>query len=130
MLWLLGVEVLPDLHLAGHEADHTHEPDGTIVRTTFGTHAHADGVVHADHIDHEIERDHHRRHGDQLAIDHPAHGAAGIAHRALALHQPATPLLAPLPIARAMLWLEREPNERLTAADAARPAARGPPARG
>ena len=29
-LWLLGVEVLPNLHLAFHHDDHTHAADGTI----------------------------------------------------------------------------------------------------
>ena len=117
MLWLLGVEVLPNLHLATHEADHTHEADGTIVRGSFGgTHSHG-GVVHAD-------RD------EQLAIDVPAHGAAGIAHRAVALHQPSPPVTEPLAVTVVPRWIEHTPNERLLAADAARPAARGPPAHG
>jgi hypothetical protein len=135
VLWLLGVEVLPNLHLATHEADHTHEADGTIVRVSFGgTHSHG-GVTHADHDDHDVDqdRDHHDRDSkrrDQLAIDVPAHGAAGLAHRAIALHQPPPPVIAPLPVVRTMLWQEHEPNERLNVAYAARPAARGPPAHG
>ena len=134
VLWLLGVEVLPNVHLATHEADHTHQADGTIVRVSFGgTHSHGGGVIHADHDDHdagEPDRDRDREQRDQLAIDVPAHGAAGIAHRATALHQPPPPVVAPLPVTRAMLWIEREPNARVDAAHAARPLARGPPAHG
>lgn len=133
VLWLLGVEVLPSLHLAAHEADHTHEANGTIVRVSFGgTHSHGGGVIHADHHDDvdEVERPESDKRSDQLAIDVPAHGAAGIAHRAVALHQPPPPVLDALPVAFVPLWIEREPNERPTTAHTARPAARGPPAHG
>jgi hypothetical protein len=81
MLWLLGVEAFPAIHLAHHEADHSHDAMGTIVH-------------HGDH-DHTAPTAP-KRDLEQLAIDHPVepgHQADGIAHHAVALHQPAPPQL-------------------------------------
>src|SRR4051812_7563526 len=91
VLWLLGIEVLPDLHLASHHGDHTHAADGTILTEVddHDDHDHDDG----DHHDHDDGDD------NQLAIDHPAHAhhqAGGISHHAVALHRPPPPLLAPV----------------------------------
>jgi hypothetical protein len=53
VLWLLGVELLPDLHLAFHDdRDHTHAADGTIVR-----------------VEHERGHGHGRGHGHSHAHD-------------------------------------------------------------
>jgi len=134
VLWLLGVEVLPNVHLATHEADHTHQADGTIVRVSFGgTHSHGGGVIHADHDDHDFDAvdhdaDHHEKRSDQLAIDVPAHGAAGIAHRAVALHQPPPPELAPIAVDR-LVWRDQlPPTDHELDRSAIQPQARGPPA--
>ena len=130
VLWLLGVEVLPNLHLASHDADHTHEPDGTIVRVSFtSTHAHADGTVHRDHGDPDHEHGVRREVRDQLAIEVPGgHAASGIAHHARALHQPPAPVVDPTPLQQPLIFVERQPNARLALAHAAPPSARGPPA--
>jgi hypothetical protein len=77
MLWLLGVEAFPAIHLAHHEADHSHDAMGTIVH-------------HGDH-DHTAPAAPSQRDLAQLAIDHPVdpgHQADGVAHHAVALHQP------------------------------------------
>ena len=95
LLWIAGVEVLPNVHLAAHDDDHTHAPDGTIVRVVFEQpHRHDDGTVHAhgggdaggDVADHGAAK--RKRGSARLAIDEaPAHhAAAGLAHRAVALH--------------------------------------------
>src|SRR5687768_4644764 len=63
VLWLLGVEVLPALHLARHDDHHTHAADGAIVSVARGSHRHDDGAVHADH-DHDAEIDEHHHHDD------------------------------------------------------------------
>ena len=133
VLWLLGVEVLPNLHLASHEADHTHEASGTIVRVSFtSTHAHADGTVHRDHDDRASHDGHpgkRRATSDQLAIDVPdGHAASGIAHHALALHQPPPPVVDPTPLQQPLIFVDRQPNERVAIPHAAPPSARGPPA--
>ena len=119
LLWLLGIEVLPNLHLAFHADDHTHEPDGTIV-----AHGHPHHGEDADHH-------HARSDGDepQLAFDHvpSGHAAAGIAHRATALRQPPPPVVAPVATPHAELWLHAQPRARIASAAHARPTARGPP---
>lgn len=132
MLWLLGVEVLPSLHLGTHDSAHTHEVDGTI-------------VSHQDAAEAELERLHqlaHEQSGrpclhpkpakpkrDQLAFDRlpTGHTAAGIAHHATALHQPAPPLTAPVAAPHAETWRFEAPNARGSITYAARPSARGPP---
>ena len=120
VLWLLGVEVLPNLHLAAHADDHTHAADGTIV-----AHHHHH---HGDDADHEhfapSERDE-----AQLAIEGApsGHEAAGIAHRATALHQPPPPTTTPIATPHAQPWEHARPHARTTAIERARPTARGPP---
>ncbi len=151
VLWLLGVEVLPNLHLAFHADDHTHGADGTIVHVVHDEHehehehehdhhaAHADAHhdAHADaHHDHDHDaapaghRPHRERTDGASALDHApsAHAAAGVAHHAIALHRPPPPLLEPLPVLRAAWRLEHEPERSLHDALRARPNARGPPA--
>lgn len=118
LLWLLGVEVLPNLHLATHDdaTPHVHTPGGMIVTVSFGAtaHRHADGSVHAhaepdgdlaEHAEPTADDDEKREERDerdereaQLAFDTPPdlHVAAGLAHRALALHDPPPPELEPV----------------------------------
>jgi len=135
LLWILGVEVLPALHLALHDtATHEHAPSGMIVTVTFGatTHAH-DGTVHAhDAADHaaKLTRTERSPRRDQLAIDEPrsGHVASGLAHRATALHAPPPPLLAPLPVVRLVTNVIASPAGRVAVAFVATADARGPPA--
>ncbi|MEJ7601079.1 MAG: hypothetical protein WKG01_24460 [Kofleriaceae bacterium] len=129
VLWLLGVEVLPNLHLSSHDADHTHEPDGTIIRVSFSsTHTHADGTVHGDHDDRERARKPRRETRDQLALDVPSsHAASGIAHHALGIHQPPPPVVDPMAVDR-LVWRDpRTPADHALDRTATRPQARGPP---
>ena len=131
MLWLLGVEVLPNLHLAAHHGDHTHAADGTILATAADDdhdHDH-DGVDHddADHDEHDdVDHD-----DDPPAIDHPPHAhhqGGGVSHHAAALHRPPPPLLAPAHVARTVWRLEAPADARPRSASIARPTSRGPPA--
>lgn len=110
LLWLLGVEVLPSIHLATHTHDHTHAADGTMI---------------FEH--HELDDDHDGP--SQLAFDHVPHGhaAAGIAHHATALHQPPPPILTPVTAPIAETWTHAAPTARVSIAHASRPTARGPP---
>jgi hypothetical protein len=136
LLWLLGIEVLPNLHLASHDAStHEHTPAGTIVTVTFGTAAHAhDGTVHshdaadrAAELTRQAAREQHR---DELAIDGPVstHVASGLAHHAVALHAPPPPLLAPLPVVQLVTNVVSLPAGRVDVAFVATADARGPPA--
>jgi hypothetical protein len=142
LLWLLGVEVLPNLHLAFHADDHTHEADGTIVVVT--THEAEHAAAHA------AERDHDHLHGLAVDLDvddgaararrdrtdgpatielaPSAHAAAGALHHALALHRPPPPLVEPLAVVRAEWQIEHRPAGRIHDVLRARPNARGPPA--
>ncbi|MCW5809250.1 MAG: hypothetical protein KIT31_43250 [Deltaproteobacteria bacterium] len=193
LLWVLAVEVLPNLHLLAHHRDHTHDTSGAIVEIELHRdaprhhhdHSHPTAVAHDHgHVAHPtaaqavaghgdgnrhhhhaaVDRDGHdaitrpaatiavhayvlaqavadhgdggpRRHGavdhddhDELAPFAPAHAAAGIAHRALALHTPAPPLLAPLPVELASWWIVDAPIAAPHTTQLARPTARGPPA--
>jgi len=130
-LWICGVEVLPNLHLAFHDSStHTHAADGMVVTVSLNTqtHRHANGEVHTDHAE--------PRHGEakkrtaRLSIDEPAdqHAANGLSHHAAFLHQPAPPLTEPLPIDRRALWIAVSIEQSFTAAETTSPRARGPPA--
>ncbi len=123
MLWLFAVEALPNLHLGTHDGAHSHAADGTIV--PVGSHRHADGSVHAHAAPEQTKR---RTH--QLAFRgvEVAHAPNGLAHHAIALHQPAAPLLAPLPIDRPIVLVELAPRTILASIALLRPHARGPPA--
>jgi hypothetical protein len=145
VLWLVGVEVLPNLHLAFHDASapHEHTATATVVIVSYATvdHRHADGTVHSHAASLEdlpqLERSpapprarpRHRDRG-QLAIERPAetHAATGLAHHALALHEPPPPLLdpvAPLPIGTDVVFAL---HGRPAIAFAGSALARGPPA--
>lgn len=126
LLWLLGVEALPNLHLAGHSADHTHAQDGTIVTVSFATpstHEHTDGSVHADH-DATATR---TSSPLDTILDVPAHAASGIAHHAVALHQPPPPLMTPVSAPVAETFEYATPRGILHATRTRAATARGPP---
>lgn len=139
LLWLLGVEVLPSLHLASHRDDHTHAADGSIVATDYDRelerlhqlahaqrghdhHHHHHGDAHPDHAPKPKPR------RDQLAY-HAAsgHAAGGIAHHATALHRPPPPDTAPVITPVAQPWRHDEPTDRIASTYEVRPSARGPP---
>ena len=124
--WLLGVEVLPNLHLAFHADDHTHGHGGTILAYHQRL-AHA--LAHANGEHHDEPRD--ARESKELAFDHAPHGhiAGGISHRAIALLDPPPPITTPIALPHADTWQHAAPNERIASTHAARPSARGPPAK-
>jgi hypothetical protein len=152
VLWLLAVEVLPNLHLATHDDDHTHDASGAIVRTS---HRHDGELVDHDHGDdgHHRERPSRARAAPERAHAHahalaPArgprtrerlnegplldiaiasHASIGIAHRALAIASPAPPCHAPVAVDRVVWCDPLPPLIALTATSFARPNARGPP---
>src|SRR4051794_39380962 len=90
LLWLLGVEALPAVHLATHDGHHTHDASGAIIPLD-DDHGHGDPDI--DFV--AIDADGHPT--PITAFDHPLHAAAGLAHHAVALQQPAPPVLVPLP---------------------------------
>jgi hypothetical protein len=90
VLWLLGVEVLPDLHLAFHADDHTHGPDGTIVHV--GAH-HDHAAAHARH-GHGHGREHGHDHGHRH--DHGHDHGHGVPEALAALPADAPPADDPL----------------------------------
>lgn len=112
ILWIGGVEVLPNLHLALHDhlAAHHHVGNATIF----------------DHPHEHRARTHRSPVRSDRAID-LAHGADSLAHHAAALHCAPFVHLCPLPIDRRPQRLPAiaiiEPDSRFTA----RAKARGPP---
>lgn len=136
LLWLLGVEVLPNLHLATHDesAPHTHTASGLIVTVSFGetTHRHADGSVHShaapdgEPADGEPANE---RANDALAIELPPdlHVAAGLAHRELALHDPPPPDLDPVAPTRLVTLAVALADDHPALEAHATASARGPP---
>jgi hypothetical protein len=122
VVWLAGLEVLPNLHLALHDqlGEHTHVGDATVF---VASHRHADGTTH------ELRRP--RTAPDRLAhlAAALAHGRHSFAHHTAAMKSSSPPLLAPLPVDRPTVLVvaldDAAPNTRLHA----RPTARGPPDR-
>jgi hypothetical protein len=120
LVWLVGVEVLPNLHLVGHRADHSHDASGAMVaQENDHEHGHQHASAHHDEAPHDF---------DDVDPYTPGHAAAGIAHRAVALHQPAPSLLAPLPVELASWRIVHAPSVAVSTTQLARPTARGPPA--
>lgn len=131
LLWVAGVELLPAIHEAMHDAlaPHVHDAGGMMVIVSFGepTHRHADGTVHsadlalpAPVVPHHDGR---RRLGDRA----PAH-EAGLAHHAVALIASAPPPTRPLPIDLQVTQVVPASPCLLVSATIPEAAARGPPA--
>lgn len=78
MLWLIAVEVLPNLHLAFHQHDHTHRQDGTIVWLSRGSHH--DAVAHAGDSHRHPASHAHGRDAVGGRDDHDAHDHRGLAY--------------------------------------------------
>ncbi len=123
-VWLLGVEVLPNLHLAGHdEKPHTHSVDGTIITVSFDAVAHShDGVVHSHAAKKRTAR-------GVLAIDvaPDSHAAQGLAHHAAALLSSPLPIVDVVRIDRVDTHDEHRETGRAAFAPSATRDARGPP---
>ena len=127
-LWLLGVEVLPSLHLGTHDERHTHASDGTIV--THEGDAELERLHRLAHQQAGTKCLHAQPQRDRLAYHAPisgGHAANGIAHHATALLDPPPPTLASLAVPLAKAWQHRAPIARLVSLHVARPSARGPP---
>ena len=105
LLWVLGYEVLPDVHLATHGALAAHRHDAGDrparfwrVRTAHAPVAHQHGA--ATHQHGRAPR------GERAAAPDPGHGAHSLAHRTIAIATPAPVIIAPLPTSW-RLWSER-----------------------
>jgi hypothetical protein len=122
VLWLIGVELVPNVHLALHDslAVHAHEGDTTV----FSSHVHANGSEHrvVMRAGHRV----HTRSARDLALQ-LEHGAHSLAHHAVALQPAPAPILVPLPIDRRPVEVVAiaiiEPSSRVVP----RATARGPP---
>lgn len=113
ILWLGGVELVPNLHLALHDqlAAHVHEGDSTI----FAHEGHVHRAPKRPRSDHDLA----------LRLEHGAHS---LAHHSVALHAAPPPVLAALPVSFKPTIVAdiavAEPDSR----SLAHPVARGPPA--
>ena len=127
LLLLLGFEVLPNLHLAFHDADHTHAHDGSIVLAR-AAHGHHHDHGDADHH-HDVDAGRDRSKKPVLAFDHAPHGhtAAGLAHRLTAWQQPPAPVIAPVATPDPQRWTHAAPRALCTLRSIRTCDARGPP---
>ena len=122
LLWVAGVELVPNLHLALHTslAAHSHDGDTTV----FAPHRHADGSEHrvVMRAGHRV-----RTHGARDLALELEHGAHSLAHHAAALQPAPAPILTALPIDRRPTVAPEiaisEPSSRVVP----RATARGPP---
>jgi hypothetical protein len=132
-VWLLGIEVLPNVHLHSH-ADHAHEhaADGTVITVSFEFTEHShDGISHSHAEAHEKPAKKKKKARDILAIDRvpDLHAATGLAHRALALHEAPPVVLDAIAIDRVATDIIDIATGRETVAFVATADARGPPIR-
>jgi hypothetical protein len=135
-LWLAGVELLPNAHLARHEADHTHDTSGAVVRSSAGAesrtirYSHARRSAKAERHSHAVKWSPNNRAQAQLVdAGHGAHDASGLAHRAVALQEPAPPITRPVPVEQLLAWVITDvTTDRILDTELAQPSARGPPA--
>jgi hypothetical protein len=121
VVWVVGLELGPNLHLALHDrlGEHTHAGEST---TFVASHTHADGSVHRI-ATHRTRRDAETRLAAALA-----HGRNSLAHRSAAIAAKAPPIIAPLPVDRPTLLVEAITASAPTSHGFARATARGPPA--
>jgi len=123
LLWVVGFEALPALHLATHEgaAPHVHGADGTVIHVSFGdepTHVHADGTIHH----------HAHRHSHDPGVRTPdGHADGTVGHRGIAAIPAPTPIHAPLPIDRRPMIVAALVAHTPISATTPVAAARGPP---
>lgn len=140
LAWLLGVEVLPGVHLALHDqlAVHDHgdgvdsaPADKLVVRVHRDRVAHHHGgVVHrhgADAVDPAAP-------GDRAEVDGGApaplgHGRHSLAHHALALIAPSPAILHPLPVDHRPRAIAHVVAQLVATAPPPEAAARAPPIR-
>ena len=125
VLWLVGFEAMPWLHVAYHDelAPHVHTADGQIVLVTgeAPAHRHADGTIHRDA---PVSSHRHRGSTPGYGLDH---GSNSLAHHGVAAI-PAPPLLhKPLPIDLRPTTVAIAPTGIPTQAQALAATARGPP---
>jgi hypothetical protein len=153
LLWLLGHQVLPDLHLATHAwlAPHQHEGDAPrrVLTVTFAGGARASATP-AAHRHGAVEHRHAARPaatapasaprqptvtasqaidgpGERSAVPDLGHGARSLAHRTLAIAAPPPAVVAPVPTSW-HLWYERvDVSAGASWRPAIAAAARGPP---
>jgi hypothetical protein len=139
LVWLLGVEVLPDLHLATHAWLPAHQHDGDAPNSTelamtvhaettaaaAAAHAH-DGVLHRHGAAQHRGRDQDDLEGSERAPA-PGHGQQSLAHHALALAAPAPAILHPLPVDHVVVPLDHAVAQLVAIAPPPDAAARAPP---
>ena len=120
LLWLLGIELLPNLHVALHDdlAPHTHVAGGIVFTVTYGEpiHVHPDGTIHRPA----------RPTRDRDAIG-THHGDGSLAHHAAAIAPLPPPITKSLPIDRHAMIVAIATGVDLVSLDPLAASARGPP---
>jgi hypothetical protein len=120
-LWLAGLEVLPNLHVALHDqlGAHTHVGDATVF---VASHRHADGSIHA------LRRPRTRAAREAHLAAALAHGQHSLAHRTAGVAPSAPPIIAPIPVDRPTLLVAAIAESAPSSRRVSRASARGPPA--
>lgn len=132
VLWIVGFELMPWLHVATHDriAPHIHDASGATIYLAGDAAPPPGGHVHT-HVYPRPPEHRHRPAGDGLArlAGALAHGAHTLAHHGVAVPAPPPVWLEPLPVDRRPIALAREVARVQHEPEAVRAAARGPPRR-
>ena len=138
VLWLLALEVLPNLHLATHDrASHHHDASGAIVfdapdasSVSPARHVHTHVFPYISHDEATAlanapkPKKRKTEHGWKAPLDH---GDNSYAHRTAAVKTPGPAVTQPLAVGFVATYLVAAKPGILYSIAAARPRARGPP---
>jgi hypothetical protein len=130
VLWVVGFELMPWMHVAMHEriAPHYHDANGTTIYLAEGAPEPAGGHVHT-HVYPRLP-EHHAKHkpdGQSRLVGALHHGENTLAHHGIAVPVPPPVWLTPLPVDRRPLTLARVVAHEPISREAVRAVARGPP---
>ncbi len=127
VLWLVGFELMPWMHVAFHDqvGAHHHDASGAIIRddVAVGAHHHHGSELEADASPTgAAHTDAHTRIASALA-----HGQHSLAHHGVALNAPAPLVTRPLPVDRQVTIVAAIASPDPVTPLCARPKARDPP---
>ncbi|HEY1816770.1 MAG TPA: hypothetical protein VGG74_30695 [Kofleriaceae bacterium] len=131
VLWIVGFEVMPWMHVAMHDriAPHYHDANGTTIYIAESDPIPAGGHVHT-HVYPRLPG-HHDKHDDRFArlVGALHHGKDTLAHHGIAVPAPPPVWTQPLPVDRRPITLAAEVVLAPRSLDPLAAVARGPPKR-
>ena len=130
VLWIVGFELMPWMHVAAHDriAPHYHDANGATIYVADSAPVPAGAHVHT-HVYPRLPEHHGRHHddGQSRLVGALAHGQNTLAHHGIAVPTPPPVWLEPLPVDRRPVTLARQVALAPHALDPLAAVARGPP---